>query len=94
MTYKVYGIFTLFLGELRHDTISRGEARRLKSRQNMIEGKSLRVKAIGESKVECPGRGNGERGGRVAEYATERHIRTSFKKKIQNVCLGTCLVKP
>ena len=39
----------------------RGVARRLfKSRHNMIEGKILGVKALGESKVELPCRGNGE----------------------------------
>ena len=74
MTYKVYGIFTLFLGELR------GVARRLKSRHNMIEGKILGVRTLDESMVECPCRGNGGRGGRMAKYATERHIRTFFKK--------------
>ena len=68
MTYKVYGIFTLFQGELRHDTIYRGVARRLfKSRHNMIEGKILGVKALGESKVECPCRGNGGKRGKDGE---------------------------
>ena len=71
----------------------RGVARRLfKSRHNMIEGKILGVKAPGESKVELPCRGNGGRGGRVAEYATERHINFFFKT--QNLCLGMCLVEP
>ena len=51
-------------------------ARRLfKSRHNMIEKRSLEVKARGESKVErpCSAGVRGKRGGK-AEYATERHF--------------------
>ena len=59
-------------------SVDRGVARSLfKYRHNIIDSRRLRVKSLGESKVErsCallegPRRG----GGVLAEYATERHM--------------------
>ena len=66
--------------------VIKGVARRLfKSRHNMIEERSLGVKAPVESKLERPFKGSAGKGVGMAKYATERYIFKFVEMKVSKL---------